>query len=127
MLHLGLMLSVFMLVGIVWYWLFTGSSILVLLLFGGLPLGNVLVALSLVAPSLLFYVLLSNAVRFRYLRKYTLVAAVSWLPLSTLLAGNLQLTFHNQAFLGWIGASALLVCCVMLVMVHSLFYLARSQ
>jgi hypothetical protein len=98
-------------------------------LLGGLPLGNALVALCLVAPSLLFYLLLLKNARLLHLRKYTLVAAVSWLPFSAVLAGNLQLTFHDQAFLWWIGASVLLICCVLLVILHglhSLFYLLRS-
>lgn len=82
--------------------LLSGSAALEVALPGGLPAGNALVALALVAIAAAGHVLGTGP---RWLARGGLVAALAWLPASVLLAGNLALNFGQWRGTAWFGLS----------------------
>lgn len=72
---------------------------------GGLPLGNVLTALGLCAMSGASVVMSPRGGSRRPAALLALAASVLWLPISVLLAGNLQLNFGSGRGVAWIAFS----------------------
>lgn len=104
------------------YSLVTGSSVLSVKLPGGLLVGNAFAAASLLLLIFMFCFLMRGVKRFKLLRTYTLIGAFSWLPVSMVLAGNLNLMFDDFKFVLWVLYSLLLILCLIVVMLHSVFY-----
>lgn len=69
---------------------------------GGLPLGNLLVATGGVAIAAAAWALHPAP---RGLARAALLAALAWLPLSVLLAGNLALNFRDGRGSAWLALS----------------------
>lgn len=89
--------------------LVSGSEWLGAELPGGLPLGNLLGASILFAPALAGWLAARPRTRQRLWSTMTLVAALAWLPVSMLLAGNVALNFHGDRGVAWMGFSAVVV------------------
>ncbi|MGD9388092.1 MAG: hypothetical protein PVI87_07675 [Gammaproteobacteria bacterium] len=68
---------------------------------GGLPLGNALVALALCAPAAAALLLSPPGTLGRKLALVALFIAIAWLPVSVLLAGNLNLNFSGDRGHTW--------------------------
>lgn len=82
--------------------LLSGSGVPETVLPGGLPAGNALVALALLAIAAAGHVLGTGP---RWLARGGLAAALAWLPASVLLAGNLALNFREWRGAAWLGLS----------------------
>lgn len=78
---------------------------------GGLPLGTALAALALCAPAVVALLLSPAATADRRLAQVALVAGMTWLPVSILMAGNPRLNFTggNSTWLLFTAITALLV------------------
>jgi len=72
---------------------------------GGLPLGNGLVALGLCALAAAAVVLSGRGSTLRAASLFSLLAAVLWLPVSVILAGNSQLNFSGGRGSAWLALS----------------------
>lgn len=94
-------------------WLVSGAGELEQVLPGGMPVGNVLTAIALVAPALAAVLLSRAGSRCRQMAKLALVGAVLWLPLSVVLAGNVQLNFSGSRGAAWLALSLLTLVVVM--------------
>src|SRR5687767_9438339 len=70
---------------------------------GGLPLGNAVTALALLCPAVVARAISRPFSHCRRLAQLALVAAVFWLPVSLLLAGNLALNFTGSRGLAWLA------------------------
>ena len=73
-----------------------GHPVLLFELPGGLPFGNLLVAVIFCLPPLMAIALSRAGTSVRYLSYASLVAGLAWLPISIGLAGNLNLNFQND-------------------------------
>jgi hypothetical protein len=73
-----------------------GAPYLEFVLPGGLPAGNALVAVGLCAAASAAIGLSSRGTWLRTMSMAALMGAVSWLPVSALMAGNLALNFHGK-------------------------------
>lgn len=75
---------------------------------GGLPLGNLLLAVGFVAGAAIPLQVMPGGAGFRVAGRATMLLAVPWFPVSWLLAGNLGLNFLNapgaSAAYGWLRA-----------------------
>ncbi|MBB6598025.1 hypothetical protein [Luteimonas sp. MC1825] len=72
---------------------------------GGLPLGNLLVALGLCAMAVASTALSLRGTARRTAALVALAGAVFWLPVSVLLAGNPQLNFGSELGAAWLAFS----------------------
>lgn len=76
----------------------------------GLPLGNLATWLSLVALAWLALLAVGSG-RGRPWSRVLLAAALAWLPVSALIAGNGSLSFRTETgWFAWIGYTVALVC-----------------
>ena len=89
--------------------LFRGAPYLETDLPGGLPFGNLLTALGLCATAGASLALSLRGTKRRTVAAASLAAAVLWLPVSVLLAGNLQLNFGEGRGAAWLAFSAAVV------------------
>lgn len=78
-----------------------GPSYLDAALPGGLPLGNALTALGLCAAAGAAFGLSTPGTVLRLAALMSLFGAVAWLPVSILIAGNLELNFSGDRGLAW--------------------------
>jgi len=83
-----------------------GASYLELPLPGGLPIGNLLAALGLCAIPGAALALSPRGTALRKASGTLLICASLWLPLSVVLAGNLQLNFGDGRGASWLALSA---------------------
>ncbi len=79
----------------------SGGDYLERLLPGGLPLGNALVALGLVAAASAAWVLAPRRTWVAAASGIVLLLAAAWLPVSIALAGNLALNFSDDRGSTW--------------------------
>lgn len=86
-----------------------GASYLDAMLPGGLPLGNALTALGLCAAAGAAVGLSAPGTVLRLASLVSLLGAVAWLPVSVVLAGNLQLNFSSERGLAWMVFSLVVV------------------
>ena len=86
-----------------------GASYLDAMLPGGLPLGNALTALGLCAAAGVAVGLSAPGTVLRLASLVSLLGAVAWLPVSVVLAGNLQLNFSGERGLAWMVFSLVVV------------------
>ncbi len=89
--------------------LVSGASVLSMVLPGGLPVGNMLAALGLVSPAALALFISTSETKLRVASLAMLWAALAWLPVSIILAGNLPLNFIGWRGTVWMGLTILLV------------------
>ncbi len=85
--------------------LVTGASYLGFVVSGGLPVGNVIAAIALIAPAVLAVVVSAPGSALKTAALVMLCAALAWLPVSILLAGNLALNFSGWRGSAWMGFS----------------------
>jgi hypothetical protein len=83
----------------------SGAGYLEAVLPGGLPVGNAVAALGLVAAAGVPVLLSQPGSTLRVAALLTLCAAVAWLPISIALAGNLALNFTSWRGSAWLGFS----------------------
>ena len=88
--------------------LVSGAGGLEALLPGGLPVGNGVAALGVVALACVPVLLSVRGSRLRRVSLALLAGAAAWLPGSIVLAGNLALNFSGWRGAVWLGASVLL-------------------
>jgi hypothetical protein len=100
--------------------LMLGAPYLDALLPGGLPLGNVLAALSLCAVAGGSVGLSVRGTAMRAVALASLVAAAAWLPVSIMLAGNLSLNFSGDRGTAWLAFSFLIAVGVLITLVCAL-------
>lgn len=86
--------------------LLRGAPYLEHLLPGGLPLGNLLSALGLCALPGAAVALSRHGTALRTISVALLCCAALWLPVSVLVAGNLQLNFDGRGGSAWLAISA---------------------
>ncbi len=86
-----------------------GAPYLEAMLPGGLPLGNVLAALSLCSVAGAAVGLSARGTALRAVALASLLAAVVWLPASIVLAGNLTLNFGGGRGAAWLVLSLAVV------------------
>ena len=86
--------------------LLSGVRWLEFLLPGGLPLGNLLAVVALVAPAGAAVVLSAPASGARTFAWVAAGLAAAWLPASAILAGNLALNFRGEGWDAWLAMSA---------------------
>jgi hypothetical protein len=79
-----------------------GATYLEAVLPGGLPLGNVLVAVALCAIAGSALVLSEGDTALRIAALASLLAALVWLPVSIALSGNLGLNFDGDRAVTWL-------------------------
>lgn len=109
--------------------LFRGAPYLETPLLGGLPLGNALAALALCAVAGAATALSLRGTMLRAAALVSLVGAALWLPVSLLLAGNLQLNFHSGRGAAWLLFSGAVVgvACFTLLWALGALVLARIR
>lgn len=78
---------------------------------GGLPLGNALSAISLILAAWAAVRISAPGTWVRRFAAFALVIALSWLPVSIALAGNLELNFDGPTGPAWLAFTALAVLC----------------
>ena len=83
-----------------------GASYLETMLPGGLPIGNALSAIGLCAPAGAAVALSSPGTALRRVSVASVIGAMSWLPVSIALAGNLMLNFQGDRGEAWLIFSA---------------------
>ena len=98
----------------------SGVSCLEFVLPGGLPAGNALAAIGLVAAAAVPVLLSPVGSKLRAAGLATLAAAAAWLPLSIALAGNLALNFASGRGSIWTGFSLAVLVAVLFTLVWSL-------
>ena len=86
-----------------------GASFLDAALPGGLPFGNLLTALGLCAAAGAAVGLSAPGTVLRLAALMSLFGAVAWLPVSILLAGNLELNFPGERGFAWMVFSLVVV------------------
>lgn len=87
--------------------LVTGADLVQQVLPGGLPVGNAVAAAALLCFAGAAVQLSTAPGWVAWTARVSLGMAVAWLPLSALLAGNLQLNFHGDAGTLWAWLTAL--------------------
>ncbi len=100
-----------------------GASYLETKLPGGLPVGNVLVAIGLCACSCAAIGLSTRGSALRSVSVMAFVLAASWLPLSIALAGNPDLNFSGSRGDIWLLFSLGTLTLVLIALLWSLAYL----
>lgn len=107
----------------------SGSTYLEVMLPGGLPLGNVLSALAPCAIAGATVLLSAPRTALRVVSVTSLIAAVTWLPASVVLAGNLALNFSGWRGSVWfaytIAVAVVALGSLVLALVASLFAIRR--
>lgn len=86
-----------------------GAPYIVLMLPGGLPLGNALTAAGLCSAAGAALALSSPDSLVRLISRAALIAAAVWLPVSIALAGNPALNFHDSRGTVWMAISLITV------------------
>jgi len=92
--------------------LFSGAPYLETMLPAGLPLGNALTAIGLCAAAGSAVGLSTRRTALRFVSVASLIGAVSWLPASIALAGNLTLNFHGAYGGAWLALSVAVLAAV---------------
>jgi hypothetical protein len=100
--------------------LLSGASYLEVVLPGGLPAGNAVAAIGLVAAAALPVLLSSAGSVLRGAALVALAAAACWLPLSIALAGNLALNFAIGSGSIWLGFTLAVILFVLCTLVWAL-------
>ena len=100
----------------------SGTELLGVPLPGGLPAGNALAWLGLLACSTAALILAAGSAVLRILAWLALAISAAWLPASIVLAGNLALNFSGVLGSYWLSASA-----VLLVLVVTILLLATAS
>lgn len=72
---------------------------------GGMPLGNVITALALICPALAAVLISRPRSTCQRASQVAFAAAVLWLPVSLMLAGNLTLNFVGSRGVVWLALS----------------------
>lgn len=85
--------------------LLSGSGLAEYPLPGGLPLGNLLMAVGLCGLSGTAWLLSAGGTARRRFAAMALLASLLWLPVSALLAGNLALNFSGTRGTAWLVGS----------------------
>jgi hypothetical protein len=93
--------------------LVSGASCSEWVLPGGLPLGNVLAAISFCSLAGSAYNLTPMGSVRRRISQAVLVVTVLWLPISIALAGNLELNFFGSRGTAWLVISAVIAIAVL--------------
>ncbi len=106
--------------------LFSGSDFVFLTLPGNIPLGNTIAALCFVLPSFGVLYFMGDIVRYKTLRKISLLTSCMWLPISMVLSGNLQLTFDNYRFKIWVLFSIAVSALIFFTLIHSMVYCIKN-
>jgi hypothetical protein len=97
-----------------------GAPYLEALLPGGLPLGNVLAAASLCSVAGAAAGLSVRGTAMRTVALAFLAAAVAWLPVSIMLAGNLSLNFSGGRGTAWWAFSLIVAIGVLITLFSAL-------
>src|SRR5262249_12242525 len=108
----------------------SGAAILEFPLPGGLPFGNLLAAAGLCGAAAPTALLSAPRSLLRRVSAAALVAALAWIPLSVVLAGNLALNFSSRLGAAWLAGSVLLhllVVVLLLSAVASALYSRRRR
>jgi hypothetical protein len=100
--------------------LVSGAGYLEIVLPGGLPAGNAIASLGLVAPAAVAVLLGAPGSPLRAAALGTFCAAVAWLPVSIALAGNLALNFTGWRGSVWLGVSLVIHVAVLCTLAWSL-------
>jgi len=107
----------------------SGASYLETMLPGGLPLGNVLSALGLCAIAGAAFLISARRTALGVVSVTSLIAAVTWLPVSIVLAGNLQLNFSGWRGSAWLAYTSVVavvaLCSLIWALVILLFAMCR--
>lgn len=88
---------------------------------GGLPLGNLLVALATAAWPAAAWLLATPGSAARRFAGFALVLALAWLPASAALAGNLALNFAGERGTAWMAFSLAVFCAAVVSVAWSVF------
>lgn len=104
----------------------TGASYLGSLLLGVLPFGNLLAA-ALFAALAGFALLAPLSAKQRHFALATLAAALAWLPLSGLLAGNAALNFSGNRGVAWLALTSGILLLVLVSLGLSLVSLWQAN
>lgn len=104
-----------------------GASYLDAPLIGGLPFGNLLVALGLCALAGASVALSAPGTTLRAASLTSLVGAVLWLPASVVLAGNLQLNFGGGRGPAWLAMSVAVIAYACSTLLWALLALALAK
>ncbi|GAB3339786.1 hypothetical protein [Marilutibacter aestuarii] len=99
----------------------SGAAYLERLLPGGLPLGNALVALGLVAAAAAAWRLAPRRTWAAGVSGIVLLLAAAWLPVSTALAGNLALNFSDDRGSTWLVFSLGLLLAILVSLAWATF------
>jgi hypothetical protein len=107
--------------------LLSGADYLQLRLPGGLPLGNLLAALGLIAIAGAAFALSQAGTIARFLAGLAMVLSLAWLPASVLLAGDLALNFSGGTGSVWLAVTATTIFSAVLALVWAALHrLARA-
>lgn len=86
---------------------FAGAAYLEWSLPGGLPFGNALTAAGFSSAGGAAFIASNSGSFLRRFSEITLILAITWLPISIWLAGNLSLNFNGVNGSLWVGLSLL--------------------
>lgn len=100
--------------------LLSGASYLGVVLPSGLPAGNAIAAIGLVSPAAVAVLLSPHYSVLRVAALGAFCAALVWLPVSLVLAGNLALNFTGWRGSVWIGLSLVVVLAVLCTLAWSI-------
>lgn len=85
------------------YSLVSGAPYLETPLPGGLPIGNVIAAVAFIAPAGAALALSRPGTWLRRFAATSFLVALAWLPMSIVLAGNLELNFNGSGGFIWMN------------------------
>lgn len=108
-------------------YLLSGAKYLQYAVLGGMPLGNLIASIALIASALAALELLPLRGWGRVIGIVTLVIAMTWLPFSIALAGNLALVFSGTRGDAWIALTAATVALVLCVLAASLLWVGYAR
>jgi len=94
---------------------------------GGLPLGNLVAAIALVAAAWAALLLLPRRGPGRVIGISTLLVALAWLPISIALAGNLALVFSGGRGDAWMALTAATLALVLCVLAAALLWMGYAR
>lgn len=94
---------------------------------GGLPLGNVLALVLLLAPAVVACRLSRPGSLCRRASTLATFAAAAWLPVSILLAGNLNLDFTGTRGEAWVWLTLVTAVLVLVTLTWAMAGLARRR
>ncbi|MFZ2235623.1 MAG: hypothetical protein WBP11_05135 [Dokdonella sp.] len=104
-----------------------GAEHLQYALAGGLPLGNLVAAIGLVAAAWAALGLLPRRGPGRLIGVSALLVALAWLPVSIALAGNLALVFSGWRGDAWMALTAATLALVLCVLAASLLWVGYAR